>query len=398
MRSKPFGRGAVFPTIFAFAGMVFLAGCGAAPPDGPITEVIDSAGVRIVLNPAEDFLLDWRFEPTLVLGGAEDGPEAFYQVGFGSIGTDQDGNLYVLDRGQHHILVFDGDGQHLRTMGRQGGGPGELQWPSTLIVWPDGSSAVSDIGKRGLIRFDPNGEPSGEQLLEGWNGGRVAPLAETFVVEVQERDGEALYGRLVALNGEAREIVSDERPPMRPVDFGCVRMSGMPRVFAPSLVWGAGPDVLAVARSAEYAVDLYDADRRLVSVRRALEPRRVTHALAIEEIGDEFRVLFGGGGVCNVSADRVVEERGYADVMPAVGQVAFAPDGSLWVQRREVRGAERAIDIFGRQGEYVGTLPPGTPFPVAFMPDGRVIAVERDEFDVPRIIVHQIVGQADVAG
>jgi hypothetical protein len=35
----------------------------------------------------------------------------------------------------------------------------------------------------------------------------------------------------------------------------------------------------------------------------------------------------------------------------------------------------------------VGTLPPGTPFPVGFLPDGRLLISETDELDVSRLVV-----------
>src|SRR5690606_7454703 len=75
-----------------------------------------------------------------------------------SVGTDGEGRLYVLDRPNHRVVVFDAAGRHLRVLGREGGGPGELQWPFNMSVAPDGTVSVYDAGKHALVRFGPDGE------------------------------------------------------------------------------------------------------------------------------------------------------------------------------------------------------------------------------------------------
>ena len=52
-----------------------LAACADAPSEQTI--VSDSAGIRVVSNPAPDTPLDWTFTPTVTLGGEEDGPESW---------------------------------------------------------------------------------------------------------------------------------------------------------------------------------------------------------------------------------------------------------------------------------------------------------------------------------
>ena len=68
----------------------------------------------------------------LVLGDALNPEEAFFQPSY--VETDADGNIFVLDRGDPRIQVFDREGNYLRTMGREGQGPGELARPSYLIA------------------------------------------------------------------------------------------------------------------------------------------------------------------------------------------------------------------------------------------------------------------------
>ncbi len=42
---------------------------------------------------------------------------------------DADGNVYVLDRGNTCVQAFDADGMYLRTMAREGQGPGSTSVP-----------------------------------------------------------------------------------------------------------------------------------------------------------------------------------------------------------------------------------------------------------------------------
>ena len=44
-----------------------------------------------------------------------------------------DGNFYVVDTQLCHIVVLSPNGKHIRTISREGDGPGELRQPSELI-------------------------------------------------------------------------------------------------------------------------------------------------------------------------------------------------------------------------------------------------------------------------
>ena len=71
---------------------------------------------------------------------------------------DGSGNLYVLDPQLFQVAVIDRNGELVRTVGRQGGGPGEFNTPITQVVWRDGRFAVSDMGHNAYQLFAPDGE------------------------------------------------------------------------------------------------------------------------------------------------------------------------------------------------------------------------------------------------
>jgi hypothetical protein len=386
---SPSGLGSAALGAILAAGLL-AAGCG-GHPGLPLVERVDSAGIALVINRGEDRPLDWRFERILSLGGADAGVEAFHNVGRGAVTVGSDGLLYVLDRGNHRVVVFDDRGGHVRTLSRRGGGPGELQWPQWIVVDVDGDLVITDFGHGGLVRMTAAGEPLEHRSLENWRGGAVARFGDGLVVQVDVTADGAASHELRALDpGGIRALVTAPATPLRPVDFGCVRIGGLSQLFSPSLIWAAADARLVAVSTADYDLELYTPNGLLARVRRDVPARRATRELAVQEVGDEFQVAFGGGGGCSVEPARVVEERGFADHIPAIRRVAIAPDGTLWVLRFAVRGDPAAIDIFAADGEYLGTLPAEAPFPEAFFPDGRIIAVETDDMDLTHVVLYRL--------
>lgn len=53
------------------------------------------------------------------------------------------------------------------------------------------------------------------------------------------------------------------------------------------------------------------------------------------------------------------------------------PDGGWWVERG-VGPSDRRFDVFSAEGVYLGTLPAGTPKPVAFPAPALYVGLERD--------------------
>jgi hypothetical protein len=348
-----------------------------------------------VRNLGADVPLPWTFTPTLTLGGEDEGPQSFFQIGPASVTTDPAGNIYILDRGNHRIVIFDDAGNHLRTLGRQGGGPGEFQmYPNTITVAADGSINVLDMGKQGLVRFAADGSVLPTRRVEATFPRGYAFMGEKLLLHTDAfgADAENPHERITSMGaeGDTATIVAFPVPPSRPVDFGCVKIGGMPLIFAPSIAWTTADSRLLVSFGADYAIDLYDGGRRTSSIRRNLPPRPATRELAMREAGDDFKITFGSGGECKVPAEKVVSEQGFAEFLPAIKRIKTAPDGTFWVQRFAVKGENAPVDLFSPDGEYLGTLAAGAPFPAAFLPDGRVAAIEKDELDVERVVVYRV--------
>lgn len=99
---------------------------------GSITKEGD---VIVVKNPKEPLYKEniLAFKEELSIGGAEaQGNNAFSQIR--TFAIDDAENVYVLDSKEAHIKIFDKNGKYIRTFGRSGQGPGELELPQSISI------------------------------------------------------------------------------------------------------------------------------------------------------------------------------------------------------------------------------------------------------------------------
>jgi hypothetical protein len=119
-------------------------------------------------------------------------------------------------------------------------------------------------------------------------------------------------------------------------------------------------------------------------------PAPATAELAGAEHPDGFGVRVAGANLnCRMSGEDAAKILGYAPVVPAVRGLMVAPDGTLWVRRNPPAANLGTFDLFDEDGAYVGTLQ-DIPVPVAFLPDGSILGIEKDEMDVQRVVVYGV--------
>jgi DNA-binding beta-propeller fold protein YncE len=93
------------------------------------------------------------------------------------VAVDGEGVLWVADA-SHRLFRFEAaSGRPLGTVGREGGGPGELRWPTGIASLPGGGVAVCEAGNHRLQRFDAAGRPRG---TFGRNGGAPGEFREPY--------------------------------------------------------------------------------------------------------------------------------------------------------------------------------------------------------------------------
>jgi hypothetical protein len=137
------------------AGLLALA--GTAQKTDWKGKVLTEDGVRVVVNPAEPIYGQIKLDlgEELRIGKEGDEQSQFFRVR--DVGADARGNIYVLDTRNFRVQVFDPSGKYLRTIGRNGQGPGEFEMPSILRLGGNpGNIYVLDRFRR-VSLFDAQG-------------------------------------------------------------------------------------------------------------------------------------------------------------------------------------------------------------------------------------------------
>ncbi len=374
----------------ASALCISVAGCSGGTGGSDVTRT-DSAGISIVANSGADRALDWEFTPLLTLGGADEGPEAFYSLWRRIVATGRDGGIYVIDRSNSRVVAFDSAGGHLWSVGREGGGPGEFRWPAGVTVGPDGTVEVMDVGNRKIERIAGDGELLGSVSLDFESAlMQFARVDEGLVLELRQGMQE-LTDRLVLAHGaDTTELTSVTPPGTKVLEVpNCPIQIRQPPIFAPELTWAAGWVSVVVNEGPEYAISLFEGTRQVASYRRDVEPRQATAEIAAGEFPDGLR-LRGGAVDCSVSAEDFAEARGYAPLVPSIRELLVEPDGTIWVQRDWTVPGEHPIDVMAPDGAYLGTLPSEVEYPIAFTAAGHAVVIETDDLDVQRLVVYRV--------
>lgn len=393
-------------------GAMPVVGAGVAPV----------AAQEVVELPAEDRLLDAAFEEVYRVG-ALDGEEweTFGRVR--GVAFDPSGNLHILDTQAARIVVVDRGGDFVRQFGRPGEGPGEFAPHNTstmgLVVLRDGRTVVFP---QGFHLFDADGEferrvrmPDGTMtFMPSLDADR---REETVLARGEVRS--ISVDRLRRADAEDRVRESDSRPIVRLVLTGDLvvqdtvvsawKPSGEASVFVPTLAAGALPNGGVVhTDSSAYAIRVTTPGGELERVlTRPLRPEAVTER-TIEE--DRERRLKRYDGDDPMGAGRVggregamlgqmarimreqAESAEYYHEIPVVRTLRTGWEGNIWVQRRgEEPAGSGPIDVLTPDGRYLGTFAANAAaMPSAFGPDGLVAFVERDEFDVPEVVVKRL--------
>jgi len=374
---------------------IWASGCASNGDAGHDSVHTDSAGVEIVSNTSPDRTLSWSLNHRLTLGGADEGPESFYQLSRPLVSFDDEGSMFVLNRQAFQVAKFSPGGQFEFAIGGEGEGPGEFLRPRGVASAPNGSFYVFDSGKGRLLRFSRDGSAE-DEVVAGSAGARLLAFDAALVTHHHRYFSDGYSEYLQLTEGSDTLLVAGtglaQTRSFRYESCGFGMGITGPVIFAPELVWHGHKGGIAVNSEPGYVVNVFDEVGNLVrSVRRFDGARLATTELAdVWAKANPVRVR-RGTGECVVPSEEVVEKRGYAEYVPWVSDVAFAPGGTLWVQRYALPPDTSVIDVFDATGVYVGTLDPAFPFPMAFLPNGDFLISERDNLDVERLVIASLV-------
>ena len=429
MTARPDGvRDRLGAAVALLACVVAAAGCAADRPaaetavgTGTGAGSVVSATVRMVdgvramkheagaLDRAPRLTIDP--EPVAVLGGAE-GEAAFDLTYVSDVVLLSDGRFATLSAIGNRLLIFAADGEGERSLGRTGGGPGEIMSPDGLILLGGDTLFIPDTGNRRFNWVLPDEGFVASRPMDGL--GR--PFMQTAGAL---RDGRiVMYGGGLVQRGERDAIV---RPPapvllLDPANTTIREIASLPdlelamqetryrgRRGESAVVLGfsrrshvAVWDTLVATSGTEgYRIDLRNPEGRIVSrleVDRARRP--VTKEMQDAYIAARLKPLERTSGERLVDPEeskRLVRATPFADSLPDYGRFFVTPNRTLWVvDALAPSDTAWTATAFRLDGAVVGRLSaPGAASPIAFG-DDRVVLRATDEDDVVSLRVHRI--------
>ncbi len=299
----------------------------------------------------------WRLVEELGLGNVMgDGPEGFGDIQ--DIAVDPGGSIYILDVGSKEVRAFARDGAYLRTMAREGEGPGEFRYGSTnRITWRvpgqlwigDGYQlmVVDTLGnelRRHAWRRPGRGWMPGEVpitrrvIAAGTDGSVFSVVDVNFLGDPDEgeamdvhvvrspvsEDDEMLPGDTLMI--EPRKMMEIAPPATRANREGSTISARWVRPEDPRLVWAVeSGGTLWLAHRSRYRFD------------------RLTFT------GDTILTLRVG----DVPPPPAAED----EFVPILAALASSPEGWLWAQREEPEtDGGSTWDVLDNCGRYRATV------------------------------------------
>lgn len=398
----------------------------------------DSAGIEIVENfgtPLWPEGPDWQFVQDLRIGAIDGPPE--YQFGeITGLQVLSDGRIVVVDGMAYNVRFFSPEGIHIRTVLRNGQGPGELGsgghmllkgGGDTLLVGDGGASRIHVLAPDGTYletfsRLPSNGYTGG-YWASGSRTGRLTSLHSPIL----QSDGTRADTLEIVLERDVHGGIVDTLARLPSRYTFSQREPGIFRYYYNAAWWHrAWGDGHLIARTDQYRFHWYGPEgalERIVSLAR--EPLAITDAdrSAFMERWEEYL------RENNVPADRWAEVKSaidFSDAYPSYVYFGSGPAGTLLVERvrpvRELGQAEledlqvnqqyvppgrSEWDVFDKRGRYLGPVDiPGSEWiknvsSLRFFHDGGtdswyMYSIWSDDLDVQYIVRWRIDGRMPV--
>lgn len=351
-------------SVLSAALLLLSASCASEAADSGLARpVIDTlpGGVVTVHNPGPTAWADssgWRLVEAARIVASDSGNEAIVNPSAAAI--DGSGRLYVVEQSPTSIKLFEQDGSYIRTIGREGSGPGEYQSP--IIATHGTRLVVQDPQLARLTVFDSSGtlerswpstcchyhgievDEEGRIIVATSSGSRPEFSAAflRFTMDGQFADtiwvpkaGEPKFWEITRDGGRMRRNV-----PFTPADLDAFTPDGMlihswPEDYRYTVLRDPADTVRVVSKDWE-PVDRPERQRR--------------------ELFDEIVEL-----TAENYGEELVLRSFHFDDMPAtampISNITVDPAGFVWIGVFTGDTLHGSFDIFDSTGVYLGRLP-----------------------------------------
>jgi hypothetical protein len=320
-------------------------------------------GVPHVVNPAVPSEGNVTLAPREAWSaGGDDDEDVLFGV-LAAVDIDGQGNVYALDMQLSQVHVFDRNGRLLRTIGREGEGPGEFRQASQMFIMPDGNIAVVQQMPGKLVLLTPDGKPAGDfPGPKGKDGGMIAyfeggSAGDAIVLNTRQfsrTPGKFTVQRaLLSLGpkGDTRATLFQTSADQDPAS-----MMNLDEKEMRTLLWAAGKDgrVYTSQNFDGYEIKVHAPDGK---VERVIEREYAHRQRSKEEMEENKpRVLMRGG-----NGQRMQPTIKSSPTDRDILRILPRDDGSLWVlsskgRNSQPKGTMAAFDVFDAKGRFVRTV------------------------------------------
>lgn len=316
-------------------------------------EVEYEDGIKVIKNPNVPLYgeITFELEEDLSIGNEEDENYMFYR-GI-RIAVDKDGNIYVLDRGNHRIQKYDKNGRYLLTIGSKGQGPGEFQNPSGIYIDSNGDIYVNDYQRisifdekdifRNTISIDTN--------IYFWaitKGGNI--LAQTFFID-RERLTRTIDVSFFDSKGKRKTIVSY---PYSIEGWVQGTIIGEFNSYRPRLyVCSINENFALYAYSSEYKLYKVDSNGEAVLIiEKDEEPEAITSEEKDKVIENEIALIKRRRKI-KLSRKEVKKKYKFPKNKPFYLDLKTDGRGNTYVLKFPKKGEEFNYDLFDIKGYYL---------------------------------------------
>ena len=378
--------------------LTLTAGCQteSAPAPDLVYETRDSAGIRITVNtgfpsPADRWVVE--AEPFLSIGGVSADPPAMFTVVTQATRLG-DGRIAILENETSELRFFDARGEHLRTAGGRGEGPGEFEYAATFARLP-GDTLLLDAGDRHIL-FAPNGDYAREETIDivaltardraACGPSSLLADGSLLLCELGRSDAGSRWGsrRVARLFRTADDGIE------QPLGLFVGQDGGVLFSVGTWVASGGSPMSIAIVNNPEYSVEVWSPDGELRRIIRRVDGRRPPTDQEVEAAMERaMRPPPMGPGPATPETP---------DLVPAAFGLTVGAHGDVWVRREPVSGMGdgTVFDVFDHEGRFRGEIRLDGYFWLYEAGDDYLLGARIDDLGVPHIQLHRLERGQDV--